>query len=242
MQYHEDWHNKNNSIWAHFVVFRAVFFHSVLSPGVNDTRRGYCRAGATALIMKIPSRNPPSEWAWKIAACGIALVLLLTLCAGCAGTAKPKTGDTVRVHYTVALPGNPPFESHLNGSPLEFKLGSGRMIPGFDKAVMEMTPGQTVTVTIPADQAYGLRNESLVGVVDTEGLTKMMTRMEQYGTFQFLKVPWIEDPVMEYHGPEDQVIYYLLTNITEETTTVDQNHFLAGRDLVFTITLVEIVR
>jgi len=241
MQYHEDWHNKNNSIWAHLVVFMVDFFNSLPSPGVNDTRRDYCRAGATALIMKRPSQNLPSGWAWKAIVFGV-ILLFLTLFAGCTSTGGAKTGDTVRVYYSVALPGNPPFDTNQNGTPLEFIVGSGQMPPGFDRAVIGMTPGQTTTVTVPPDQAYGLRNESLVGEVDTNALKEMMTRLEQYGELSPRLIPGIDEPVWEYRAPGNQVYYYRFMNITAETTVVDQNHFLAGRDLVFSITLVEIVR
>ena len=79
---------------------------------------------------------------------------------------KAKQGDTVQVHYTGTLDDGRVFDSSEGRDPLEFTLGSGQVIPGFDEAVEGMSPGDSRRVTIPADQAYGARRDDLVAVVE----------------------------------------------------------------------------
>src|SRR5688572_12457797 len=75
---------------------------------------------------------------------------------------QAKQGDTVRVHYTGTLTNGMPFDSSVGREPLEFTLGEGGVIAGFDDAVTGMTVGQVKTVTIPADEAYGGRRDEMV--------------------------------------------------------------------------------
>lgn len=172
----------------------------------------------------------------------LTLLVVLVLAAGCTSPQGAATGDTVRVSFRMAFPGGPVFESNENGTPLVFVVGSGQMIKGFDQAVVGMVPGETRTVTISPEQGYGVRNESLVGTVDTETLIKVVDELEKRGTFTEVTYPGIGDPVFVYQLPDNTIVYYTFRNITEATTTVDQNHPLAGRDLEATITLVEIVK
>ena len=80
--------------------------------------------------------------------------------------AGTKHGDTVKVHYTGRLGNGTEFDSSIGGEPLQFTLGEGQVIPGFEQAVIGMQPGASKTVVIPADQAYGLYREELVVVAD----------------------------------------------------------------------------
>ncbi|MDI9633760.1 MAG: FKBP-type peptidyl-prolyl cis-trans isomerase [Methanolinea sp.] len=188
------------------------------------------------------------EAALPFACIALALVLMLAVAAsGC--TAAEKTpargaapGDTVRVTYRMAFPGSAPFESNENATPLEFVLGSGVMIEGFDRAIVGMHPGETRTVLIPAELGYGPRDEKKVGVVSTPLLTRKLDELEQNGTFTKVEIPGVEGLILKYRLPDGKVVFYVFTNITAETTTVDQNHPLAGRDLEATITLVDIVK
>lgn len=175
----------------------------------------------------------------------VALGLILftaILVAGCSSPQGAVPGDTVRVTYRMAFPGGHVIDSNENGTPLEFVIGSGRMIRGFDQAVVGMNPGQTRTVIIPPDQGYGRRNESMVGVINTEVLTQIMTELEKNGEFTQVTYPGIDDFILLYRLPDSTAVYYSFRNITPETTTVDQNHPLAGRELEATITLREIVK
>lgn len=172
-----------------------------------------------------------------------AIIVVMVLAAGCtsSGSQGVSRGDTVKVTYQMAFPNGPVFETNENATPLVFVVGSGQMFTGFENAVVGMMPGQTKTVSIPPEQAYGVRNESLVGNVDSEYLGFILGELEKRGQFTPMKYPGIEGVIFHYQLPDNTVVYYTFTNITDETTTVDQNHPLAGRELEATITLVEII-
>lgn len=183
-----------------------------------------------------------SSWI-RIGVSFAAIILIIVLAAGCtsSGSQGVSPGDTVRVTYQMSFPNGPIFETNENATPLVFVVGSGQMITGFENAVVGMIPGQTKTVIIPPEQAYGVRNESLVGFVDTDALIQRMNQLENMGKMSSLFFPGIHDPIFQLQLPDNTVVYYTFTNITDETTTVDQNHPLAGRELEATITLLEIV-
>ncbi|MFA5629615.1 MAG: peptidylprolyl isomerase [Dehalococcoidales bacterium] len=134
-------------------------------------------------------------------------------------------GSVVRVHYTGRLDDGSVFDSSLNRSPLEFKLGSGQVIPGFDEAVLSMSVGETKTVTIPAEQAYGPRHEELILVVEKEKLPAELN-------------PQVGDK-LQMRQPDGAPVTVVVTEITEDAVTLDANHDLAGKDLTFELTLVE---
>jgi peptidylprolyl isomerase len=140
---------------------------------------------------------------------------------------QAKSGDTVRIHYTGTLDDGTEFDSSAGRDPLEFALGGGQVIPGFDSAVDGMTVGESKTVTIPADQAYGDHHEQLVQEVPKTALPEEI------------------DPAvgmqLQSSSPEGQVMNLVVTDVAEETITVDGNHPLAGQALTFAIELVEIV-
>ncbi|NLL89878.1 MAG: peptidylprolyl isomerase, partial [Dehalococcoidales bacterium] len=108
---------------------------------------------------------------------------------------------------------------------LQFKLGCGHVIPGFEEAVLSMKVGETKTVTIPADQAYGQRREELILVVEK---AKMPSDLD----------PKVGDK-LQMRQPKGAPVTVVVTEITEETITLDANHALAGKDLTFELTLVE---
>lgn len=173
-----------------------------------------------------------------------AIMGVMVLASGCTSTGSQgaSRGDMVKVTYRMAFPGGPVFESNENSTPLVFVVGSGQMITGFENAVLGMNLGQTKTVIIPPEQAYGVRNESLVGEINSEYLGAILGELEKRGQFTRLKYPGIEGVIFHYQLPDNTVVYYRFTNITDENTTVDQNHPLAGRQLEATITLLEIMK
>jgi peptidylprolyl isomerase len=79
---------------------------------------------------------------------------------------QAKNGDTVKVHYTGKLEDGTEFDSSVSRTPLQFTIGTGQIIPGFEQAVVGMAPGESKTTDIPADQAYGPHHQDLVLVVD----------------------------------------------------------------------------
>jgi peptidylprolyl isomerase len=137
----------------------------------------------------------------------------------------PKSGDTVKVNYRGTLSDGTEFDSSEGREPLEFVVGSGQVIPGFDTAVLGLQRGESVTVTIPAAEAYGDH--------DDEGL-------QQFPIGSFPSAPEVGWAV-ELSGPEGQRVPATVAGVDEEFVTLDFNHPLAGQDLTFDITLVEVV-
>ena len=140
---------------------------------------------------------------------------------------QAKSGDTVRIHYTGTLDDGTQFDSSDGRDPLEFTLGGGRVIPGFDSAVDGMAVGDSKSVTIPPDEAYGTRHEQLVQQVPKSTLPE---DMEPAVGIQ-----------LQSQGPEGQVMNLVVTEVEDDSITVDANHPLAGQALTFAIELVEIV-
>lgn len=139
---------------------------------------------------------------------------------------QAKSGDTVRIHYTGKLKDGTRFDSSAGREPLEFALGSGQVIPGFDNAVDGMKVGDSKTVTISPEHAYGPRHEQLIQEVPKTALP-----------------PELEPEIgmqLQSKAPDGQTMQLLVTEVAEQTITVDGNHPLAGQDLTFDIELVEI--
>ncbi|UCH84659.1 MAG: peptidylprolyl isomerase [Candidatus Latescibacterota bacterium] len=139
--------------------------------------------------------------------------------------AEAKNGDTVRVHYTGTLEDGTQFDSSMDRDPLEFKLGEGMVIKGFDAAVVGMSEGETKSVTIPVDDAYGPHRDELVLVVDRSEMP-----------------PDLEPAVGEQleMRQEDQSFVVKVIEVTPDTIRLDANHPLAGKALSFEIELVAI--
>lgn len=137
------------------------------------------------------------------------------------------TGDTVRVHYTGKLADGTVFDTSEQRGPLEFTIGSGDVIPGFEKAVVGMTPGDERTADVPAGDAYGARRDDLVFAVERERLPEDLD----------LEV----GQQLELRQQDGRTFAATVADLDDSTVTVDANHPLAGRDLTFEIELVEIV-
>lgn len=139
---------------------------------------------------------------------------------------QAKTGDTVKVHYTGKLDDGTVFDSSQGREPLGFVLGEKQLLEAFEQAVEGLAPGESTTVSIPATQAYGPRNdEAVIQVPRTdmpEGLDPQVGQRLQ---------------VQQENGQAFQVV---VTDASEQDVTLDANHPLAGHDLHFEIELVEI--
>ncbi len=148
-------------------------------------------------------------------------ILLLggLIMTGCGSPAKD--GDIVQVHYTGTLEDGSQFDSSVGRDPLEFTVGAGQMIAGFDRAVLGMTVGEKKTVTIPAAEAYGEHRDDLVTVENLDLLPSEIT----------------PEVGMKLSAGGRVVT---VTEVTETTFTIDANHELAGKDLIFEIELVAI--
>ena len=139
-------------------------------------------------------------------------------------TEAAKNGDRVRVHYTGRLEDGQVFDSSRDGEPLEFIVGAGHVIPGFDEAVRGMNVGDTKTVEIEPDDAYGPRREGLVAQVSREAA-------------QFPVEPQVG---MHFGLPlqDGTQIEVVVTEVTDAHVTIDGNHPLAGEKLIFDVELV----
>ena len=141
---------------------------------------------------------------------------------------KPQTGETVRVDYTGTLADGAQFDSSVGREPLSFVIGEGMMIPGFEAAVIELEPGETVTVTIPAADAYGERMDEAVQQAPTE----------IFGGDAGMLQPGL---TVRLAGPDGQEFNAQVAAVSDEFVVLDFNHPLAGQDLTFEITLVEVL-
>lgn len=139
---------------------------------------------------------------------------------------QAKLGDTVSVHYTGKLDDGTVFDSSTDRDPLEFSLGEGNVITGFEEAVMGMNLGDAKTVTIPSAQAYGPYQPELVMVVEREQFPSDLT-VE------------IGQPLQIRHT-SGQIIPVIVADLSDADVTLDANHPLAGQDLIFDIELVAI--
>jgi FKBP-type peptidyl-prolyl cis-trans isomerase 2 len=140
---------------------------------------------------------------------------------------KAKEGDVVKVHYTGKLKDESVFDSSQNSDPLEVTLGTGQVIPGFEKAVVGMDVGDSKTVEIAAEDAYGSYRDELVVEIDKERIPEDLT--VEVGQQLVLR---------QAEGPPIRV---KVKNMTEQSVTLDANHPLAGQDLIFEVQLIKIV-
>lgn len=169
--------------------------------------------------------------------------------------AQAKTGDKVKVHYTGKLEDGSVFDSSESSAeqenahscgcgskkesnagcgcdsddtgPMEFVIGAGQLIPKFEAAVIGLEPGESVTVSIPADEAYGQRAEEMVAVIERSEIPAEINPEPGHQM----------EVILEDGSP----LPVLVTEVTDKTITLDGNHPLAGRDLTFDIRLVEIL-
>lgn len=139
---------------------------------------------------------------------------------------KAKDGDTVKVHYTGTLADGEVFDTSAEREPLEFTLGQGQLIPGFEKAVKGLEEGNSTTVEIPVDEAYGNVREDLIINVPKDQLPADVE--PQIGM------------QLQVNQPDGQPVPVRITDISDSELTLDANHPLAGKDLKFEIELVEV--
>jgi len=137
-----------------------------------------------------------------------------------------KNGDTVRVHYHGRLTNGTTFDSSEGRDPLEFRVGAGMVIKGFDNGVIDMKVGDKRTLNIPVEEAYGPKNAELIMEFPKENIPAELN--PEVGMD------------LQMSNPEGQVFPVKVAAIGNEFITLDANHPLAGEALVFDIELVEI--
>jgi len=140
--------------------------------------------------------------------------------------AQAKVGDTVKIHYTGKLKDGTVFDSSLSREPIEFTIDAGQVIPGFEQAVVGMTPGDSKTEMIPMDKAYGPHRSEMVLEVTRDKMPPDLN-------------PDIGQQ-LQIQQPNGRVIPVVITDVTDSNVRLDANHPLAGQDLTFEIELVDI--
>ncbi|PKA97910.1 FKBP-type peptidyl-prolyl cis-trans isomerase SlpA [Flavobacteriaceae bacterium MAR_2009_75] len=139
-----------------------------------------------------------------------------------------KNNDTVKVHYTGKLEDGQVFDSSVErGEPLQFTLGQGQLIPGFEKGLIDMKVNEKKTVNIPKTEAYGETNEQLIQEVPKSQLSEDIEPQVGMGLVS--------------QTPNGQEINLIVKDVKDDSIVVDGNHPLAGKDLIFDLEVVEIM-
>ncbi len=137
-----------------------------------------------------------------------------------------KENDTVKVHYTGKLADGQVFDSSEGKEPIEFTLGQGQLIPGFEKGLIDMKINEKKTINIPKDEAYGEPREELVQEVEKSQLPEEIKPEVGMGLVS--------------KTPDGREMNLVVAEVKDETIVVDGNHPLAGKDLIFDLEVVEI--
>jgi FKBP-type peptidyl-prolyl cis-trans isomerase 2 len=139
---------------------------------------------------------------------------------------QAKEGSTVKVHYTGKLDDGTVFDSSRNSDPLEFTIGAGQIIPGFEQAVIGMDIGDSKTITIAPENAYGQHQKEMVMSVKRDQLP-----------------PDLKPEIglqLQSRQRDGQIVVFTITEVSDASITVDANHPLAGKVLIFDIELLDV--
>ncbi|WP_117881747.1 FKBP-type peptidyl-prolyl cis-trans isomerase [Aureibaculum luteum] len=137
-----------------------------------------------------------------------------------------KENNTVKVNYTGKLSDGQVFDSSEGKEPLEFTLGQGQLIPGFEKGLIDMKLKEKKTITIPKEEAYGEVNEQLIQEVNKSELPQDMEPKVGMGLVS--------------KSPDGQEMNLMVVEVKDESIVIDGNHPLAGKDLIFDLEVVDI--
>jgi FKBP-type peptidyl-prolyl cis-trans isomerase 2 len=137
-----------------------------------------------------------------------------------------QSGHLVRIHYVGTLEDGRTFDSSRGGAPLEFTLGEGEVIPGFENAVLGMTPGETKTVSLPPEDAYGPHRPEMVQEIERDLLPA--------------DVPLKPGLQLQAQTRDGAAMVLVVCDVADDVVTLDANHPLAGKRLTFEIELVEL--
>jgi peptidylprolyl isomerase len=138
---------------------------------------------------------------------------------------EAKEGSVVKVHYTGRLEDGTVFDTSLKREPLQFRIGDGQIIPGFEQAVIGMEPGESKTAKVLANQAYGPHDQEQVHEIDRSKFPSNVHIGQQYQIDQGERGPRV----------------FIVIDVSAGSVTLDSNHPLAGQDLTFDIQLLELV-
>ena len=138
-----------------------------------------------------------------------------------------ENGTKVKIHYTGTLEDGTKFDSSVGRDPLEFEIGAGMVIPGFESGVASMVVGETKSIHIPVEEAYGERRDEMVMEFERAQLPEGLEPEVGMG--------------LQMQGPQGQPIPVEIIAVTAENITIDANHPLAGQNLNFELELVEVI-
>lgn len=138
-----------------------------------------------------------------------------------------KENNTVKVNYTGKLANGQVFDTSEGREPLEFTLGQGQLIPGFEKGVIDMKLNEKKTITIAKEEAYGEVNKDLIQEVKKTELPQDMTPEVGMGLVS--------------KSPDGREVNLMVTEVKEDSIVVDANHPLAGKELIFDLEVVDII-
>jgi len=136
-------------------------------------------------------------------------------------------GQKVKIHYTGTLEDGKQFDSSTGRDPLEFEMGAGMVIPGFESGVADMAVGEKKKINIVAAEAYGEKRDEMVMEFERANLPEDLEPEIGMG--------------LQMQGPQGQAIPVQITAVADETITIDANHPLAGQNLTFELELIEVV-
>lgn len=140
---------------------------------------------------------------------------------------QAKYGDTVKIHYTGKLQDGTIFTTTLNKPPVQLTLGHGQVIQGLENVIVGMVPGQSTTARIPAENAYGPYRKEMTQTVDRNQFPS--------------HIQPVKGQVLQDHQQDGRIINVTVTDVSSLNVTLDANHPLAGKDLMFDVQLVGII-
>lgn len=140
--------------------------------------------------------------------------------------AEAKIGDRAKIHYTVKLQNGKTVGSSKGGQPLSFTIGRGKVFKALERGIIGMKSGDVRTIEIPPEEGYGVRDESLVMILDRSKLDE--------------DVKLQKGRVMQYRSETQEVVNLLIRDVDDHTVTVDANHPLADEALIYTVHLVSL--
>ncbi len=135
-------------------------------------------------------------------------------------------GQKVKIHYTGTLDDGNQFDSSAGRDPLEFEMGAGMVIPGFETGVVDMAVGEKKSIHIPSEEAYGEKREDMVMDFERGQLPEGLEPEVGMG--------------LQMQGPQGQPVPVQIIAVAEENITIDANHPLAGQNLNFELELVSV--
>jgi FKBP-type peptidyl-prolyl cis-trans isomerase 2 len=141
---------------------------------------------------------------------------------------KAKEGDTVKIHYTGKREDETVFGTSKDGHPIEFVIGDGAVISGLEEGVVGMEAGQSKTITVPPEEAFGHVRGELITTVEKDHLPDNLTP--------------VVGQVLQMKYPDGKTTRVNVTDVKDDTITLDANHPLAGETLSLDVELVEIMQ